>query len=110
MIMKKLLTTCLFALALLISSQGFAQLAPVSNSKTNIKEHVKKTAETLGLNEEQTDAYANAYINMNKALKGDKANLSADARTKMQQKFIASLKGILTEDQITRLKSLSKER
>ena len=105
--MKKILTICVFAFALLISSQGFAQEIKANNttiSKAEVKENVAKLTSTLDLSQEQKDAFIKAYINKEKALKENEDN------AKVQQKFLSSLKGVLTEKQITKLKSLSQKK
>lgn len=111
--MKKIFTICIFAFALLISAESFAQVKQANSDaapKTNIKENVMKISNALGLNEMQTDALANAYLNKMKAYKSEKSNLSTEVKNKIEQKFISSLQGILTDDQLRQLKSLSSEK
>jgi len=110
--MKKLLTICVFTFAFLIGSQNsFAQVKQANATlQSSIKEDVKNISNSLGLNAEQTDAFAKAYMQRAKVYEAEKSSMTNEVRSKIEQKFLGKLKGILTAEQLTSYKSMQNKR
>ena len=108
--MKKLFTICVFAFAFLIGTQNsFAQVKQVdASTQSSIKEDVKNISNTLGLNDAQTDALAEAYIKRSKLYESEKSAMTEEVKKKIDQQFYARLEGTLTKEQIARIKSMKK--
>ncbi len=109
--MKKILTICAFTFACLLGTQNSFAQAKQANAtiQSNIKEDVKTISNSLGLNTEQTDAFAEAYVQRSKLYESEKSSMTNEVKSKIEQQFYAKLEGILTKEQFERYKSMNKK-
>jgi hypothetical protein len=109
--MKKILTICVFTFAFLIGTQNsFAQEKQADATQSSIKEDVKRISNSLGLNTEQTDAFAEAYMQRSKLYESEKSRMTNEVRNKIEQQFSAKLKGILTKSQFESYRSMTNKK
>ncbi len=102
--MKKIITLCLFAFALLLNTQtGFAQMeVPDMSKSTNFKQEVKTLITALNLSDDQTKALSEAYVTREKTYQSNKPVNKAE----FEKKFNATIERILTKEQFEKFKAI----
>ncbi len=107
--MKKILTICVFAGALLFSTQSFAQKIQASDylAKSTVKQDVKNLSSALRLNTEQMDAVEKIFLNRENALNPENTSSKKMSKADADKKFTEAMKAVLTEEQFTQFKSMS---
>ena len=107
--MKKIITICVFTVALLFSSQSFAQKIQASDylAKSTVKEDVKNLSSTLRLSTEQMDAVEKVFLTRENALNPENSASVKMSKADVDKKFTEAIKDILTDDQYTKFKSMT---
>lgn len=109
--MKKLLTLCFFAIALLLGTQnGFAQDEKYEPLKEDAKVLAKELKKIMGLDDAQTKVVARALFAKSKATldsaeSSDAIRNPAQNEEKIESNYKRSLLKVLTDDQLVEMEN-----
>ncbi|MBT8260916.1 MAG: hypothetical protein HKO92_11155 [Flavobacteriaceae bacterium] len=112
--MKKIITLCLFVMALFLGTQNsFAQDEKYAPLKEDAKELAMKIQKYVGLDQEQTKVVARAIFaknkaNLDSAEKSTEYANSEEAKAKIEFNLINSLKKVLDGEQLEKVLEMIK--
>jgi len=112
--MKKLITLCLFTMALLLSSQSISAQEDMRSAEEIAKEKTYKLIQEFGLEGDQQKFVWRAFLNIEKAKKDiAEGNLSEEQISVINEKantnFERLMKESLTERQYVKFNTIKKE-